>query len=179
MPQPSREGASFGKFLSFRVEIGNMNRFSLENRASRNMATNARETNANILPNCTPMGGRMQVLAVELKNSYVIRFAEARRTPRNNLKQGLQCAPRSTDNLKNLRCGRLLFLRLVQCTSEPRDLSFLAGGGAATALSLWRIAALQRYRLAMPLFNSFAAGLGAPSHCLPPRLRTRHRAGSK
>jgi hypothetical protein len=32
--QPSREGASYGKFLRLRVEIGHMNWFSLENRAA-------------------------------------------------------------------------------------------------------------------------------------------------
>jgi hypothetical protein len=167
MSQPSCERASFGKFLRLRLEINYMHRFSLENRATRNMATNARETNADILRNCTPVGGNMQVLAVEFKNSYVIRFAEARRTPRNNLKHGLECARRSTDNLKNLHCGRLLFLRLVQCTGEPRDLSFLAGGGAATAHGLWRITALKRRRLVASRFDRFAACSGAPSHCLP------------
>jgi hypothetical protein len=78
----------------------------------------------------------MQVLAVAFKNRYVIRLAKAPRTPRNNLKHRLECARRSTDNLKNLRCGRLLFLRLVQLAAKPRDLSFPISNGRTTARSL-------------------------------------------
>jgi hypothetical protein len=63
-----------------------MHRFSLENRATRNMAANAGETNADIFRNCSPVGGRMQVLAVESKNSDVVRLAEARRTSGDNFK---------------------------------------------------------------------------------------------
>jgi len=44
---------------------------------------------------------------------------------------------RSADGLKNLRCGRLLFLRFVQFAVKPRNLSFLtSNGGTATAPSL-------------------------------------------
>src|SRR5262249_12482470 len=137
MSQSSREGASFGKFLRLHLEINYMHRFSLENSATRNLATNARETNADILRNNTPVGGSMQVLLVEFKNGHVVRFAEARRTPGDNLKHGLECARRSTDNLKNLGRGRLLFLCLVQFATKPRDLSFpTSNGGTATARSL-------------------------------------------
>src|SRR5215469_3924661 len=165
MPESSRESVSLGKFLRLRLEINYMHRSSLENRAPRNLATNARETNANFLPNCAPMGGRVQALAVEFKNRYVIRIAKARRTPRNNLKHRLECARRSADNLKNLRRGRLLFLRVMQCTGEPHELSFVGDSEAATGLR--RLTAPKRYRLAKALFNLFAAGFGAPSHCLP------------
>jgi hypothetical protein len=57
MSQPSREGASFGKFLRLRLEINYMNRFSLENRAACNLPTHARETNADILRDRSPVGG--------------------------------------------------------------------------------------------------------------------------
>jgi len=41
------------------------------------------------------------------------------------------------DSLKNLGCGRLLFVRFVQFAAKPRDLGFLAGsGGVAMAHSL-------------------------------------------
>src|SRR6516162_2887000 len=129
MSKPSREGASFGKFLRLRLEINYMHRSSLENRATRNLATKARETNADFLRNRTPVGGRMQVLLVEFKYGQVVRFAEARRTFGDNLKHGLECGRRSTDNLKNLRRGRLLFLRLFQFSGEPCSLRFLAGSG--------------------------------------------------
>src|SRR6516162_4400814 len=129
MSKPSREGASFGKFLRLRLEINYMHRSSLENRATRNLATKARETNADFLRNRTPVGGRMQVLLVEFKNGHVVRFAEACRTPGDNLQRGLECGWRSTDNLKNLCRGRLLFVRFVQFAAKPGDLSFLTSNG--------------------------------------------------
>src|SRR6516225_8492921 len=102
------------------------------------MSTNTRETSADILRNRTPVGGRnTQILPVELKNGHVVGFAEARRTSSDSLQHGPEFGRRSADGLKNLRRGRLLFLRFVQFTAKPRDLSFLAGGGAATARSLW------------------------------------------
>ena len=107
------------------------------------MSTNTRETSADILRNRTPVGGRMQVLLVEFKNGHVVRFAEARGTLGDNVKHGLEYGRRSTDNLKNLRRGRLLFLRLVQFAGEPRDLCFRGGSrGTALARSFWRITAL-------------------------------------
>jgi hypothetical protein len=112
-------GASFGKFLRLRLEINYMNRFSLEYRAAGNMSTNM-ERNADILPNSTPVGGRTQVLVVEFKNGHVVRFAEPGRTSRDNLQHGLEFGRRSADYLKNLRRGRLLFLRVVQFAGEPR-----------------------------------------------------------
>src|SRR6516162_1359481 len=104
MSVPSRERASFGKFLRLRAEIGHMNRFSLENRAAYHTSTRARETTTDLLWNRTPVGGRMQVLAVEFKNSHVVRFAEACRTPDDDLQHGLEFGRRSTDDLENLGC---------------------------------------------------------------------------
>jgi hypothetical protein len=106
----------------------------------------------------------MQVLLVEFKNGHVVRFAEARRTSGDDLKHGLQCARRSTDSLKNLGCGRLLFLRLVQFAAKPRDLSFLtSNGGIATARSSLRLRAiaslllaLERRRIAHPKAQDYA-----------------------
>jgi hypothetical protein len=166
MSKPSCESTSFGEFLDLCLEVDYMNGLPIDNGTAIDAPTRARETNANLLGDRTPVGGRMQVLPVEFKNGHVIRFAETRRTPRDNLKHDLECARRSTDDLKNLRCGRLLFLRLVQCAGEPRDFSFLAERGIATVRGLWRIAALQHYRFAMLLFNLLAASFGALSHCL-------------
>jgi hypothetical protein len=56
MSQPSREGASFGKFHRLRLEVNYVNRIPLENRAAYNMPTHAWETSADILRNHTPMG---------------------------------------------------------------------------------------------------------------------------
>src|SRR5215469_16267 len=102
------------------------------------MSTNTWETSADILRNRTPVRGRnTQMLPLEFKNGHVVRFAEARRTPSDNLQYGLEFGRRGADGLKNLRRGRLLFLRLVQFAAKPRDLSFLtSNGGAAIALSL-------------------------------------------
>src|SRR5215472_8543768 len=101
------------------------------------MSTNTWETSADILRNRTPVRGRMQVLLVEFKNGHVVRFAEAPRTSGDDLKHGLECGRRSTDNLKNLSRGRLLFLRLFQFAGEPCSLRFLAGSGrTAMACSL-------------------------------------------
>jgi hypothetical protein len=127
MSEPSREGVSFGKFLRLRLEINYMHRSSLENRATRNLATNARETNADFLRNRTPVGGRMQVLLVEFKNGHVVRFAEACRTLGDNLQHGLECGRRSTDDLKNLRGSALLFKRLVTLAGKLSDFCFRTG----------------------------------------------------
>ena len=113
-----------------------MHRSSLENRATRNLAPKAREANADFLRNRTPVGGCVQVLLVEFKNGHVVRFAEACRTPGDNLQRGLECGWRSTDNLKNLCRGRLLFVRVVQLAAKPRDLSFpTSDRGTTTARS--------------------------------------------
>src|SRR3974390_2903780 len=124
------------------------------------MSTNTRETSADILRNRTPVGGRnTQILPVEFKNGHVVRFAEARRTPDNDLQHGQEFGRRSADGLKNLRRGRLLFLRSVQFTAKPCDLSFLAGsGGTALAHSLYG------FRLAASRLSRLAACSGAPSH---------------
>ena len=60
--------------------------------------------------------------------------------------------------------GRLPLQRLVALADEPRDLCFLARrGGSATAHGLWRIAALQRYRLTASRFGRFATCWSAVS----------------
>jgi hypothetical protein len=125
MSQPSREGVSFGKFLRLRLEINYMNRFPIENRAACNLPTHARETNADLLRDRTPVGGYTQILPVEFENGHVVSFAEACSTPCDDLQHRLEFGRRSADDLKNLRCGRLLFLRLVQFAGEPGDLCFL------------------------------------------------------
>src|SRR6516225_5141452 len=133
------------------------------------MSTNTRETSTDILRNRTPVGGRnMQILSVEFKNGHVVRIAEARRTSSNNLQHGLKLGRRSANGLKNLRCGRLLFLRLVQFTAKPLNLSFLTSNeGTNTAHSR------KGFRLAASRFSRFAACSGAPSHRLPQGLGPR------
>ena len=58
------------------------------------------------------------------------------------------------------RAGKEMILR------SERDLCFRAGNGR-TVHGLWRIVPLSRCRLTASRFNWFAAGFGAPSHCLP------------
>src|SRR6516162_7527048 len=55
--QSSREGASFGKFVSLRLQVNYMNRLSIDNGAARNTSTRARETNADLVRDRTPVGG--------------------------------------------------------------------------------------------------------------------------
>jgi hypothetical protein len=138
MSEPSREGASFGKVLGLRLEVNDMDGLPLENDAACNTSGRAGTPSADILlRNRTPVGCRMQILLVEFNNGYVVRFAEACRTLGDNLQHGLECGRRSTDNLKNLRRGRLLFVRFVQFAAKPRDLSFpTSNGGTTTARSL-------------------------------------------
>jgi hypothetical protein len=103
----------------------------------------------------------MQVLLVEFKNGHVVRFTEARRTPGDNLKHGLERARRSADDLENLRCSRLLFLRVVQFAAKPRDFSFPTGnGGKSSENGAWRPERCDR--VALVLQGGGAAELIAP-----------------
>jgi uncharacterized protein YeaO (DUF488 family) len=103
------------------------------------MSTNTRETSADILRNRTPVRGRnTQMLPVEFENGHVVRTAEASRTPDHDLQHWAEFARRCADYLQNLRCRRLLFPRIVQLATKPRDLSFLAGSRrTAMAHSVW------------------------------------------
>ena len=124
MAQAFREGAAFGKFLRLRPEINYTNRFSLENRTACNLPTHARETNAELLRDRTPVGGYTQVLPVQFEKGYVVCFAVACRAPDDDFQHGLEFGRRSADDPKNLRRSRLLFLRLVQFAAKPCGLSF-------------------------------------------------------
>jgi hypothetical protein len=53
-----------------------------------------------------------------------------------------------------------------------RDFRFPVRNGSNASAHLWCIAPLLRRRFALSCFYGFAACSGAPSHCLPPRLRT-------
>src|SRR6516162_4741209 len=117
------------------------------------MSTNTRETSADILRNRTPVRGRnKQMLPVEFENGHVVRIAEARRTPDHDLQHWAEFVRRCADYLQNLRCRRLLFPRIVQLATKPRDLSCTALWGFCPVAS----------RL-----SRFAACSGAPSHRLP------------
>jgi hypothetical protein len=101
------------------------------------MSTNTRETNAGRLWNYTPVRGYTKSLPVQFKYGHVVRTAEARRAPGDHLKHGLEFGRRSADDLKNFRCGRLLFLRLVTFAGKSRDLGFRIGTqGTTVARSL-------------------------------------------
>jgi hypothetical protein len=99
------------------------------------------------------VGGCTQVLPVQLENRHVVCFAEARRTPDDDVQHRLEFGRRSADDSKNFRCRRPLFKRLVTLAGEPPDLCFPASRGTATDRCLWRIAALSRCRLATPRFD--------------------------
>jgi hypothetical protein len=65
MSPPSREGASFGKFLRLRLEINYVNGLPIDNGTASNTPTRARETKTDHLRGRTPVGGYTQVLPVE------------------------------------------------------------------------------------------------------------------
>src|SRR6516164_6946909 len=114
------------------------------------MSTNTQETSADILRNRTPVRGRnAEMLPVEFENGHVVRIAEARRTPDHDLQHWAEFVRRCADYLQNLRCRRLLFPRIVQLATKPRDLSCTALWGFCPVAS----------RL-----SRFAACSGAPSH---------------
>src|SRR5215469_845847 len=152
MSQPSRESASFGKFVGLCLEVNYMNRLSIDDRAAGNTSTRRRETNADHLRNCTPVRGYTEGLLVHFKNGHLVRAAEASRTPDDDLQHWPEFARRSADDLKNLRCRRLLFPRIVQLATKPRGL-----GSAA----LWG------FRPVASRVSRLAACSGAPSHRPP------------
>jgi hypothetical protein len=89
-----------------------------------------------------PNSATSRVLPIQFENGYIVRFAEARRTPDDNLQHGLELGRRSADDFQNLRCRRPLFERLITLAGEPRDFCFPVSRGTATDHCLWRIAAL-------------------------------------
>src|SRR6516162_1981069 len=53
----SREGASFGKFVSLRLEVNYMNRLSIDHGTATNTSTRARVMITDLLRDRTPVGG--------------------------------------------------------------------------------------------------------------------------
>src|SRR5262249_34357229 len=81
---------------------------------------------ADNLWNRTPVGGRAEVLPVELENGNVVGLAEARRTFDHDLQHGLQLGRRGANDPQNLGCRRLLLQSLG-------ELLFRIGAGCAAA----------------------------------------------
>jgi hypothetical protein len=98
--EPSSEGASFGKFLGLGLEVSYMNGLPLENDAACNTSARARETKAlSPMSECAPVGGFAQVLSIQFEKGYIVCFAVACRTSDDDLQDGLEFGPRSTDDL--------------------------------------------------------------------------------
>jgi hypothetical protein len=98
------------------------------------------------------VGGYTYVLPIQFENGYIVRFAEGRRTPDNDLQHGLELGRRSTDDFQNLRCRRPLFKRLVTLAGEPRDLCFPVSSESSPTAHLRCIEALLHHRLAVSCF---------------------------
>ena len=113
------------------------------------------------------MGGEEEPVAIRPPNGSVVRLAQLGRALADAVEHGLNVGPRACDGAKDLAGSPQLLLRFVQLAAKPRDLCFLASRRTTTDRYLWRIAALQRYRLSTSRFNWFAACAGAPPHCLP------------
>jgi hypothetical protein len=128
------------------------------------MPTRARETYPDILRNRTPVGGSTEVLSVKFENGHVIGFAEESCTPDDSLQHVLKFGGRSTDDLQNLCCRRLLFEclgkvlpRLCEFAGSLVELLLQVGcRGAATARSRCVLAALDLRRLTAVRSHSYA-----------------------
>src|SRR5215472_14049699 len=66
----------------------------------------------------TTVGGHTQVLPIQFENGHVVRFAEVRCTPGNDLQHRLQFSRRSADDLKNLFNRSLLYKGLIALAGE-------------------------------------------------------------
>jgi len=108
VPQPFRKGAAFRKLIGFSLEVNYVDRLPLENGAASDTPTRARKLNADFLRNRTPVGGRTNVLPVEIENGHVVGSTEARGPLDDNVKHGLELGRRGADDPQNLGCRRLL-----------------------------------------------------------------------
>src|SRR5262249_45182785 len=99
MPQPFRKGAAFGKFVRLSLEVKYVDRLPVENGATCDTPTRTRKPNANFFRNRTPVGGRTNVLLVELENGPVVGSAEARGPLDDNLQHSLELGRRGADDL--------------------------------------------------------------------------------
>jgi hypothetical protein len=82
------------------LEVNYMKGLPLENDAACNASTRARETKApSPVWEGAPVGGFAEVLPIQFEKGYVVRFAVACRTPDDDLQDGLEFGPRSTDYL--------------------------------------------------------------------------------
>jgi hypothetical protein len=88
------------------------------------------------------------------------------------VKHGLNITWRIGDYAENVADRRLLLQRLVPFADDLCKLRFVSASDGTAACGLRRVRALSRYRLTASRFNRFAAFLGMPSHCLPPRRLT-------
>ena len=89
-----------------------MDRLTLENGAGCHVPMHAGYAKTDNLCNRTPVGGRAEVLPVELENGNVVGLAEARGTLDHDLQHGLELGRRGADDPQNLGCRRLLLQRL-------------------------------------------------------------------
>ena len=95
-----------------------MNMPPLENGASSDGSSHARDWDAEVDWNRALVGGRPQVFAVESENDRVVGSAEARRTLDDDLQDWLEPRRRGADNPQDLRGRRLLLQRLRKFAPE-------------------------------------------------------------
>src|SRR4029453_13932370 len=111
-PQPFREGAPFRERLRLGLEVSHVNIPALENGASSDGSSHARDWDAEVDWNRAVVGGRPQVFAVESEDDRVVGSAEARRTLDDDLQDWLELRRRGGDNPQDLGGRRLLLVRL-------------------------------------------------------------------
>jgi hypothetical protein len=102
----------------------------LENGASSDGSSHARDWDAEVDWNRALVGGRPQVFAVESENDRVVGSAEARRTLDDNLQDWLELRRRGADNPQDLRGSRLLLQRRRKFA--PESFGFLCTARLST-----------------------------------------------
>src|SRR5262249_35085105 len=112
MTQPFREGTPLGKLNCLSLEVDHMDRLPFENGPASDAPTHARNSMAESWRNRAPVGCRIQVLPLELKNGCVFGFAKARRTLGDNVKHWLELGGRGAEDPQNFSHRRLLLDRL-------------------------------------------------------------------
>ena len=167
----------------FRLDIDNMNRLSRFNHAAESGTWTGPLWPA--LPEFdkrwwhAELCSRSHGTILSTKQHAKAAVANANRFFQHRCKNWSNITGRTRDDVQHFGGCFLLLQRLITLAFKQRDfLSQAVSRRSAMTGDLWCIAALSHYRLTASRLNWFVACFAAPCHCIPPRLRTRHRSGS-
>src|SRR5690242_18561643 len=102
--------AAFWELLGLPLHVRGVDRASVQDRAAVARSPNQREYGLN--RNRSVMSHQAQVIAVTLEKGSVKRLAQPRGALRDRIEDGLHIGRRAADHAQDLRCRRLLFVRL-------------------------------------------------------------------